>query len=278
MRARGEAGADGLAWFDWGAKMGADPDDRDNWWSTNPAMGYRLTEAGMAGMRAKLSAEAFSRECMGVWPRNSAEMWLIVSKPDWLAAGDENSDRDGPPALAVTLSSDRQWATIAAAGKRADGLTYIAVVDRREGTGWVVPRLLDLIHRWSPHAVVIDKGSPAASLATAAEEAGIELTPIQTRDVAAAAGALFDGIAGRPARDPQTGEFGPDPRVIKHRNQPELDAAVAGAVKRSLASTWAWDQLAASVDISPLIAVSNALWGFTTRTAEVPVQTWAFAQ
>jgi len=45
----------------------------------------------------------------------------------------------------------------------------------------------------------------------------------------------------------------------------ELSAAVAGAVKRPLSSAWAWDQLDAAVDISPLIAVSNALWAFRTR-------------
>ena len=43
------------------------------------------------------------------------------------------------------------------------------------------------------------------------------------------------------------------------------DAAVAGAVKRKLGAAWAWDQTAATADISPLIAVTNALWGYQTR-------------
>lgn len=274
MRARGEADADDLAWFDWGADIGVDPDDRDAWWATNPAMGYRLTEKGMAGMRAKLSAEAFSRECLGVWPRNSAEMWRVIPKADWEAAKDPDSERPSPVAFAVTLSSDRRWATIAAAGPRPDGLLLVHIVDRREGTGWVAERLKQLIERWKPVAVVIDKGSPASSLATEAEEAGIELTPIQTRDVAAAAGVLYDGIAGRPAPDPETGVMGRDPRVVKHRDQPELTAAVAGAVKRALSSQWAWDQLAASVDITPVIAASNALWGYMTRPREGAVEPW----
>lgn len=271
MRARGEAGAADLAWFDWGAETGVDPDDREQWWATNPAMGYRVTEKGMALMRAKLSPDDFSRECLGVWPRNSAEMWQVVSRADWFAAGDADSPRPEPVAFAVALSTDRQWATIAAAGPRPDGLILVHVADRRQGTGWVVERLKELIARWSPVAVVIDKGSPASSIATEAEEAGVELTPIQTRDVAAAAGAFYDGIAGRPALDPDTGEMGRDPRVVRHRDQPELTAAVAGAVKRALTSQWAWDQLAASVDITPVIACSNALWGYMTRPQE-PVQ------
>ena len=82
------------------------------------------------------------------------------------------------------------------------------------------------------------------SIAADAEEAGIVLTPIQARDVAAAAGSLYDGIAGRPARDPDTGEMGRDPRVVRHLN---------------------FDQVVASVDITPVIACANALWGYTTR-------------
>ncbi len=265
LRARGESSADGLCWMDWGAEIGVDPDDLDAWWATNPALGYRgNSEAGLARLRAAMSAEAFGRECLGVWPRNSAEMWRVIPRDDWRQAIGLDGERDGAPALAVALSTDRQWATIAAAGKRTDGLTYIAIVARREGTGWVIDRLKDLIARWEPVAVVIDKGSPAKSLADDAEAAGIELTPIQTRDVAGAAGALYDGIAGRPARDPETGEWGRDPRVVRHRDQPELNAAVAAAVKRVLASTWAFDQLAATVDIAPLIACSNALWGYVT--------------
>lgn len=275
LRARGEAGDPGLCWLDWGAELGVDPDDRDAWWATNPALGYRgNSEAGLARLRAAMTAEAFARECLGVWPRNSAEMWTVVPRGDWFAARDATFGHPSPVAFAVGLSTDRQWSTIAAAGPIGGGLLGIAVVDRREGTGWVVGRLQELVSRWKPVAVVIDKGSPAGSLAGEAEEAGIELTPIQTRDVAAAAGAFYDGIAGRPGVDPESGELGRDPRIIRHRDQPELNAAVAGAVKRQLAAAWAWDQMAASVDITPVIACSNALWGYTTRAPAPAAEAW----
>jgi hypothetical protein len=267
LRARGElpGGSDGLCWFDWGAEIGVDPDDREAWYASNPAMGYRISEQSMARLRQVMAPEGFARECLGVWPRTTAEAWLVIGQNDWIAAVDEESSAEDPVAFAVTLSTDRQWCTITAAGRRADGLFHVTVVDRRQGTGWVIPRLIELVEKWRPIAVVIDKGSPAGSLAAEAEEAGVELTPITTRDVAAAAGAFFDGIAGRPATDPLTGEDGRDPRVIRHRGQVELTAAVAGAVKRPLSSAWAWDQLAATADITPLIGASNALWGYVTN-------------
>jgi len=277
LRARGESGDGHLAWFDWGADIGVDPDDRETWWATNPAMGYRITEESMARLRASMSAEAFSRECLGVWPKNKAEQWLVVPKTDWEKATDARSVPVDPVAFAVTVSTDRQWANIGAAGARADGLLHVELMDRRPGTAWVVERLVELVGRWRPCALVIDAGGPAGSLVAPAEEAGLELVKPTARDVVAAAGAFYDGISGTRAPHPETGVLGPDPKVIRHRSQGELTAAVAGATRRPLGTAWAWDQMASAVDITPLIAVSNALWGYATRPPEgstVPLVAW----
>jgi hypothetical protein len=254
-----------LAYHDWSMLPGEDPADVDVWYDCNPALGIRISEDYVAAELPALGPAKFSTERLGLWPDPEGARWTVIPEADWTAAVDEESSAEDPVAFAVTLSTDRQWCTITAAGRRADGLFHVTVVDRRQGTGWVIPRLIELVEKWRPIAVVIDKGSPAGSLAAEAEEAGVELTPITTRDVVAAAGAFFDGIAGRPATDPLTGEDGRDPRVIRHRGQVELTAAVAGAVKRPLSSAWAWDQLAATADITPLIGASNALWGYVTN-------------
>lgn len=286
IRARGLSGTDpSLASFEWSPPDGFDPSDVDVWYETNPSAGNR---AALAAGLALIDEEflhrqwrvfessgrpgAFATEHLGLWPDSSGAQWQVIPRIDWHMAADVDFGHPSPLAFAVTLSTDRRWATIAAAGPIGGGLIGVVIVDRREGTGWVVERLQELIERWVPVAVVIDKGSPAGSLATAAEEAGIELTPITTRDVAAAAGAFYDGVAGRAARDPATGELGRDPRILRHRDQRELTDAVAGAVKRPLSSTWAWDQLAAAVDITPVIGCSNALWGYTTRAPAVQVE------
>jgi hypothetical protein len=261
-----------LAYHDWSMRPGENPTDVDLWYACNPALGIRIVEDYVAGELAALGPEKFSVERLGLWPPDGDARWAVIPRGDWQAAADPDSTAVDPVAFAVTLSSDRQWATIAAAGRRADGLTHVEIVDRRPGTGWVITRLADLIARWSPCAVVIDRGSPASSLAAEADEAQLPLTPIQTRDVAAAAGAMYDGIAGRPAVDPDTGTPGRDPRVIRHRDQDDLNAAVSAAVRRPLSSQWAWDQLATTTDITPLIAVSNAMWAFTTRELPEPSQ------
>lgn len=277
LRARGEDDEppDGLCWLDWGADKVLDIDDRELWYATNPALGYRINEEFIAKERKSLSLAGFVRERLGVWPRTAKAQWAVIPETDWRAARDMDSTAVDPIAFAVTVSSDRMWATIAVGGRREDDLLHTDLVDRREGTGWVIPRLKELVAAWKPCALVIDKGSPAGSVATEAEEAGLELTPVGARDVAAASVAFFDGVAGRPGRDPDTGELSRDPRVIRHRGNPELTAAVAGAVKRQLSTTWAWDQNNAAVDISPLVAASLALWGYRTRQpVKPPVKPW----
>lgn len=261
----GDAGS--LAYHDWSLRDGEDPTDREVWYACNPALGIRISESYVRAELAALGPEKFSVERLGRWPPARDSQWRVIPRTDWTDAGAEFS-HPSPVAFAVVLSTDRRWATICGAGPIGDDRVGVVVVDRREGTGWVVGRLQELIQKWRPVAVVIDKGSPAKSLADDAEAAGIELTQITTRDVAGAAGAFYDGIAGRPARDPETGEMGRDPRVVRHRDQADLRAAVAGAVKRQLASTWAWDQMAAAVDITPVIGCSNALWAYTTRAQE----------
>jgi hypothetical protein len=50
-------------------------------------------------------------------------------------------------------------------------------------------------------------------------------------------------------------------QTLRHLGSSELTAAVKGAAKRPLGDAWAWSRKASSVDISPLVAVTLALWG-----------------
>jgi hypothetical protein len=48
-----------------------------------------------------------------------------------------------------------------------------------------------------------------------------------------------------------------------------MDAAIQGAVKRSLGDAWAWSRKSSNVDISPLVASTLALWGAENKTPEL---------
>jgi hypothetical protein len=170
----------------------------------------------------------------------------------------------GPPAFAAAVSLDRRTAAIATCGRRADGLLHVEVtsqstphgveLDNRPGTGWVVPRLKELADRHKPVAVVMDEFGPTGSLIAPAEEAGLEVTRIKTGDVGRAFGMFYDGISGT--------DLGG--RNVRHIGQPELTSAVAGAVTRMIGDAKAWDRRTPAVDITPLVAATNALWGYVT--------------
>lgn len=251
LRARGEAGDPGVAWFDWGADPAADFDDPRVWAETNPAYNIRIMQETVERERRAMTPDGFGRERLGIWPKTAADQWQVIPESAWTAASDGRSESLDPVAFAVDVTPDRQWACIAVAGRRADGRRHVEVVEHRRGTSWVVTWLAGRVKTWKPCAVVVDAGSPAASLLADFEAAKVEVVTTSARDVAQACGALFDGIAGEELA-------GRDIRYLPHG---ALTAAVAGATKRKLGDAWAWDRLNSSVDISPLVAATLALWG-----------------
>lgn len=271
-----------LAYFGWEIPghdlsdlSGLDLDDIGLAYATNPAMGIRITEETVVAQRAAMSAVGYARERIGIWPQDLSEGFLVIPEADWEDAQDPASRIDGPFALSVAVSLDRSRATICAAGYRPDGLAHVEVtanahvIDSRPGTGWVAPRLVEILKRRKPCALVIDAGGPAGSLIADVEKAIVEdkalldragkpiveVTRIGTADVARGYGMFFDGVAGEDvtARD------------VKHLGQPELTASVAGAVTRSMGpGATTWDAKNALVDITPLVAATNALYGLKT--------------
>ncbi len=172
----------------------------------------------------------------------------MIAEADWQACLDPRSVIAGRPALAVDVTPDRAWSSIAAAGRRPDGLVHVEVIEHRAGTTWVAERLAALVERHSPTAVVIDPGSAAGALLPAIEAAGIDVTRTTARDAAAAAGMFYDATR-------------PDVATVRHLGQVQLTAAVAGAVQRPLADAWSWSRRGSTVCITPLVACSLALWG-----------------
>jgi hypothetical protein len=151
--------------------------------------------------------------------------------------------------FAFDVAPDRASSAVAAAGRRPDGLWHLEVVDHRRGTGWVVPRLLELRERWDPIAVAADAAGPAGSLVYRCEEAGFSVEAVSAGDHAKACGLLVDLV---------------DDEQIRHLGSGELASALRGATRRPLGDAWAWSRKNSTVDISPLVAVTLALWGAVT--------------
>lgn len=228
----------------------------------NPALGYRLTLEHTERERLTMSDEIFARERLGVgdYPTDGEDTWRVIDEDVWRALADGTSSMADPVSFAVDVTPERSHAAICAAGRSGEAV-HVEVVDHRPGTGWVVERLVELVEKWSPCAVVIDPGGPAGSLIPAVRKE-LELLGLpdlliepKTREIAGASGQFFDAVASQ---------------AIVHLDQAPLATALAGADKRPVGDGWAWARRGVSVDISPLVGCTLAVWGHAERADVEP--------
>lgn len=280
IRRRGLAGDDpSLAYFEWSAEVCSDtcragctehddPADPLVWARNNPGLGIRITAEHVAREHTSMGLAGFMRERLGVgrYPSEAGDMWRVIPEPVWRALADAGSQAGDLLAFGVDATPGGTHAAISVAGIREDGLGHVEVVDHRRGTGWIVERAKQLDERWSPVGWVIDPRGPAGFLIAEFEAAGLNVIRTSAADVADATGSI---IAATGAQDG-------DEATLRYVPHPALDAAVAGAVTKSLGDGRKWDRLSPSTDISPLVAVTLARWGLAAaEEEEEEVEPWA---
>lgn len=218
--------------------------DREAWARAHAAYGYRVTDEKLLDLHEELGAELFARECLNVWdPLPGDGGALPIPLDAWLACADARSSPADPVVFGVDASPDRQWASIAVAGRNAAGSAHVELVDRRPGVGWLAARLVELRERWGPSVVVVDPYSPAASAIADAESGGVPITKVSGAVLAAACGGLFDAVMER---------------RLAHRDEPEFRASLASARQRKVGDGWAWSRRDSASDITALVAATLA--------------------
>ena len=223
-------------------------DDRDRWRQANPAMGRRIGEDYIAAERRALPPEEFGRERLGWWDEPGLAL-LGIPAEAWEACRDIASAPVGRLTFAVELAEDRSGAAIAVAIRREDKRVHVEVIEHRRGTSWIVPRLAELVRRWRPGQLLLDPSSPAGSLSQDLATANIEPKLIGSRELGQACGAFYDGVIED---------------KVRHLGQADLDMAVAVGTRRQLGDAWVWNRRTGA-DTSPLLAVTLAHWGVTSR-------------
>jgi hypothetical protein len=251
VRERGITGTDpGLAYFEWSADPRAEVDDREVWAQANPALGIRISAEFVERERAAMPEAEFGRERLGIW--DDSRRAALIPFDVWEEAIDRTSQPQDPVTFAVDVTPDRSAAAIGMASRRPDGLWHVEVVDARYGTAWLVDRMVDLNHRWSPLSVRLDPAGPAGSFVPALTEAGVEVSLTTARELGQACGAFYDAVmAGK----------------LRHIDQTPLTAAVHMARQRPLGDAWAWHRKDAQTDLSPLVAVTLAMFGHAQEAA-----------
>jgi hypothetical protein len=188
----------------------------------------------------------FAVELLGVgdWPATDGSAGKVLTDEIWSEVLDTNSVLMDPVCLAYDVSPDR-LSSIVAAGRNEQGLMMVELIACRPGTGWLVQRLVELYQSHEVAEIVCDGFGPSAAIANRVDEAGITVRRLDSGEYGKACGLFVDHVAEK---------------TLRHIGQQELDAAVRGAVTRTLIDRWAWSRTKSTVNIAPLVAATLALW------------------
>lgn len=291
LRQRGLDGDPTISLFDWSVdpeaatQPGFDPLAVEVVAQANPSLGALISMDYVRGEYGALtttgSLQDYMRERLGVFDEGPETAGKAVPKAAWERRGGADGVPDGAVAFAVSAQfPDGDFGSIGAAGPQGDEhLGWL--VDHRPGTSWLIDRLVGLVGEHSTCAVVIDPAGTAGQLLlddlrSAFAERGLEhlLVEATMREVARAAGQFRFAVTGDPGDDPDAVPADEDgPALVRRQvrlrhyssDQEPLDRAVAVAQRRNLAGAWTFDGRNGTTDISPVEAVSLALWGVTTR-------------
>lgn len=284
-----------------GRSPGCILDDRRIWATTNPAYPHRISPEAIERERNSMDPIGFARERIGIWPPDLSEGFTVISKTQWDRLEDPQSGTDamdapgdllphvaqvletiaglagldspkrliGKPVLAIDVSPRSTGAvrcSLSLAQRRMDGKRHLELIVNGPGTAWLVDILARFQARNGKAVIVVDPGSPAGSVIPDLEEAGFIIQTMTSRDVASAFGMIYDAATGET----------PEDRNVVHLGQSEITMALGGAGKRPVGDGHAWDRRTATVDITPLVSVTHALWGLAKGLEPpAPVTPWA---
>jgi hypothetical protein len=192
----------------------------------------------------------YAREFLGWWDEpGTADAAFGPGK--WEACGGLEPSGVPMSGLGVAASMDLTHGAIVASAREGQ-MIHIKPLHHAPGTQWTVDRALQLQKQHGVD-VAIDGRGPAAVLIPALEAAGVRLRVFGTQEVLDGCAGILDLVREQ---------------HLQHANYPELDLAVAGAVKRMVGDRWAWGRKISTADISTLEAGTLAV-----SLASKPVRT-----
>lgn len=252
-----KGGARSLAYLEWCARslrcasdvceheigaQGCCYDDPAVWLEANSALGRRITEDSIRGERELMDPDEFARERLGVWDEPAAE-GTDLPLSTWAALGNPDAVPSGRLVVGADVAPGHASSSVYVFGSGAIPVGELVV--RANGSSWLVDRLASMVARHDVAAVAVDPSGPIGSLVPAMQAANLPLALVEGKESVRACGSFAASAAD--------GQF-------RHRAEPEMAAAVAGARRRSVGDAWKWSRKDSTVDITGLVAATNALW------------------
>lgn len=231
QRALLEAGtpSETIAFFEWAVPPeSTTPAEFDTIARHHPALGHTITRQALRTAVERIKKPGERARAFGNYWVSSDE--YVISPVLWESAR-TFEPLVGRVAFAAETSADRQHSVIVAAGQLADGRHAVEVIDVRDGSAWLAPRLIELVRQHRPLAVVIDPYGPArATYATLEKERRTRIplaVGFTAGDLVMACGNFQDGLVDG---------------TLAHRANQRLDVAVAALTARTVREQEAWSR------------------------------------
>lgn len=219
-------------------------DDEALWAQSNPAVAAgRITLDYLRSERAALPPGEFARERLGWWEDPAED---AVDLTAWAASGDPlSTPLPRPVRLGVAVSPKGRTAAVVAAGRRADGLWHVELLEHRPGTEWLPAYLAAKSTELQVPVHVQGGQTPSAAVIKTLEAARVRLVKVGLSEFAAASDGTDAEIrAGR----------------VRHRGDPRLTAGLTAAGRRDVGDGgWAMSWKDSSGDACPGMAMVLAL-------------------
>lgn len=254
------AGAPDVALVEYGFPADADPLDPATWWAHHPGLAAGLTdEAALRSALAVMGPAGFAREYGNVWQVTTER---VIPLSVWAAdaAPLAQPAPGGGLTFGADITVDRTAAAITSCWTAADGRGRVVELIEHTEPQRAAHQLAEL-HQRHGGDVWLDGTGPGVTIGAELAASGGGKLPawvhvLTGREVAAACGLLMDGLLAG---------------TIRHRAEPGMDTAAAGATKRPVGDGWVWGRRTSATDITPLTAATWAAWGHD-RQAAPPVR------
>lgn len=258
-----------LVYLEWSAETGPDPDnpikdmplpllDMRNVREANPSLGNSddslISEETVKAESKRLGTREFAVEILNIgwWPPAPGDQkqneLLPVDRMRAHVVEKVEIKPDSPVCLALDMSPDRRWLTVAAATKVGSHGIHVEVGRHEAPTPILTRYIISLIHRWNPVALVIDGKSNAMATAVDLKAVGLEPQVTTAAELAQATGGFADDVVYA------------ESDILSFYDDPLIMEANASAMKRDIPGGWALNR-GGSADISPMVAIMLARYG-----------------
>lgn len=247
-------------WWEYAAPVGADPEDREVWHATNPAlaMGHFPESAIEDDLYSGMDTKQFLVETLGSWQRELRPTVVDMNALAELADAHTCIDPDSDVVVGLDTDPDSRMCSVVAVGLNVFKVPVIEVIEHGPGSTWAPTIIRGMFAKDPDHIrmFVMDKASELAHFAESLESDGIPVYQSDHAFMAMSCTVFSHGV--------EEGTF-------KHRNDPRLIQSVRDAATRPLWGQKAWKKADSTSDITVLVAACLALYGFSSEKAESKV-------